>query len=148
MSRAEREQFLAWPHVGVLSVVEDGAPLTVPIWYSYRPGGPVNVITGRESRKARAARAAGWLSLCAQNEAWPCRYVTASGLAMISGPASHAGRRAMASRYLGEQGADRYMAWVTASGEVDEQVVIEMTPHAWADGRLRQARLAARRRSA
>ncbi len=28
MSRAEREQFLAQPHVGVVSVVEDGAPLT------------------------------------------------------------------------------------------------------------------------
>ena len=31
MSRAEREQFLAQPHIGVLSVVEDGAPLAVPV---------------------------------------------------------------------------------------------------------------------
>ena len=131
MSRTEREQFLAQPHVGVLSVVEDGAPLTVPIWYGYQPGSPVTVITGRESRKARAVRAAGWLSLCAQSEAWPYRYVTASGPAVISGSASHADQRTMASRYLGEKGADRYMSWVTASGEADEQIMIEMTTQTW-----------------
>src|SRR5215470_16299363 len=110
MSRAEREKFLAELHVGVLSVVEDGTPLTVPIWYEYQPGGPVTMITGRESRKAAAVRAVGWLSLCAQDEAWPYRYVTASGPATITGPASHAVQRAMASRYLGEEGADQYMA--------------------------------------
>lgn len=131
MSRAEREQYLAQPHVGVLSVVEGGSPLTVPIWYGYEPGRLVILITGRESRKTRAVRAAGWLSLCAQSETWPYRYVTASGPAVISGPASHAGQRAMASRYLGEEGADQYMAWVTASGEADEQIIIEMTPQAW-----------------
>ncbi|HUZ54785.1 MAG TPA: pyridoxamine 5'-phosphate oxidase family protein [Streptosporangiaceae bacterium] len=131
MSWAERAQFLALPHVGVLSVVENGAPLTVPIWYGYQPGGPVSVITGRESRKARAVKAAGWLSMCAQDEAWPYKYVTASGPAAITGPASHADQRAMASRYLGEEGADQYMAWVTASGEADEQIIIEMTPQTW-----------------
>jgi nitroimidazol reductase NimA-like FMN-containing flavoprotein (pyridoxamine 5'-phosphate oxidase superfamily) len=131
MSQAEREQFFAQPHVGVVSVVENGAPLTVPVWYGYQPGRPVVVITGRESRKVRAVRAAGWLSLCAQSEAWPYKYVTASGPAVISGPASHAEQRAMASRYLGEEGADRYMAWVTASGEVDDQAIVEMTPRTW-----------------
>ena len=41
MNRAEREEFLAGLHVGVLSV--DGGdgtpPLTVPVWYTYQPGG-------------------------------------------------------------------------------------------------------------
>jgi nitroimidazol reductase NimA-like FMN-containing flavoprotein (pyridoxamine 5'-phosphate oxidase superfamily) len=131
MSRAEREQFLAQPHVAVMSVVEDGAPLTVPVWYGYQPGGPVVVITGQESRKTRAVLTASWLSLCAQNETWPYKYVTASGPAVISGPASHAEQRTMARRYLGEDGADRYMSWITASGEVDEQIMIEMTPRSW-----------------
>ena len=131
MSRAEREQFLAQPHVGVVSVVEDGAPLTVPIWYGYQPGGQVIVITGRESRKARAVEVARWLSVCTQSETWPYMYVTASGPAAISGPASHASQRAMAIRYLGEQGADRYMASLTASGAADEQITIEMTPQTW-----------------
>ena len=43
MTRDEREQFLAGVHVGVLSVasVDGGAPLAVPVWYVYQPGGPV-----------------------------------------------------------------------------------------------------------
>ena len=131
MNLAEREQFLAQAHIGILSVVESGVPLMVPIWYEYQPHGAVRVITGRESRKARALQAAGWLSLCAQDEAWPYKYVTASGPATVSGPASHADQRAMASRYLGEEGAEQYMASVTESGEADEQVVIEMSPTTW-----------------
>jgi nitroimidazol reductase NimA-like FMN-containing flavoprotein (pyridoxamine 5'-phosphate oxidase superfamily) len=131
MSRAEREQFLARPHIGVLSVVEGGAPLTVPIWYGYQPGGQVTLITSEESRKARAVREVGWLSLCTQDDAWPYKYVTASGPAAVHGPASHAVQRIMAVRYLGETGADDFMEWVTASGEVDEQIIIEMTPQTW-----------------
>jgi PPOX class probable F420-dependent enzyme len=131
MSRPERERFLAEPRVGVLSVVENGAPLTVPIWYEYRPGGPVTVITGRESRKARAVQAGSALSLCAQDERWPYRYVTVSGHATISGPASHAFQRAVAERYLGAEGAEQYMEWINQSGEVDDQIMIEMTPSKW-----------------
>ena len=61
MSRAEREEFLAGLHVGVLSVASDdgGGPLTVPVWYTYQPGGTVNVSTGRSTRKARAIESAG-----------------------------------------------------------------------------------------
>ena len=131
MSRDEREQFLAQPHVGVLSVIDRGAPLTVPIWYGYRPGGPVTVITGRKSRKVQAIRAANRLSLCVQHDAWPYQYVTASGPAAITGPASHADQLAMAVRYLGQSGAKEYMASVTSSGEADEQIVVEMAPRTW-----------------
>jgi PPOX class probable F420-dependent enzyme len=131
MSRDEREQFLARPHVGVLSVVEGTEPLTVPIWYGYQAGGPVRIITGGESRKVRAVRAAGWLSLCVQDESWPYKYVTVSGPAAVSGEASLAEQDAMARRYLGADDADEFMAQVTASGEADEQIVIEMTPRTW-----------------
>ena len=65
------ERLLAQPHVGVLGVVvEYGAPLTIPIWDGCRPGGPVSVITGQDSRKARVIQAGGWLCLCAQGAAW------------------------------------------------------------------------------
>jgi hypothetical protein len=59
MSRAEREEFLAGLHVGVLSVASpDGrGPLTAPVWYTYQPGGSVNVSTGRGTRKALAIEA-------------------------------------------------------------------------------------------
>ena len=42
MSRAEREEFLAGVHVGVLSVAvaERSGPLAVPVWYSYQLAAP------------------------------------------------------------------------------------------------------------
>lgn len=50
MTRQEREAFLADVHVGVVSIPEAGlGPLTVPIWYSYDPGGELRVVTGRTS---------------------------------------------------------------------------------------------------
>jgi nitroimidazol reductase NimA-like FMN-containing flavoprotein (pyridoxamine 5'-phosphate oxidase superfamily) len=84
MTRAEREQFLAGVHVGVLSVasVDGGGPLAVPVWYSYQPGGTVDVITGDSTRKAAAIRAAGRFSLCAQDEQPPYKYVTVEGPAV------------------------------------------------------------------
>ena len=39
--------------------VDGGGPLAVPVWYSYQPGGTVDVITGDSTRKAAAIRAAG-----------------------------------------------------------------------------------------
>ena len=60
MSVAARERFLADVHVGVLSIAagDERGPLAVPVWYSYRSGGPLSVITSRHSRKAQAARVA------------------------------------------------------------------------------------------
>jgi len=73
MSRAEREEFLAGLHVGVLSVDGGDAtpPLTVPVWYTYQPGGVVSLSTGRDSRKTLAIAAAGRFALCAQDERPP-----------------------------------------------------------------------------
>jgi nitroimidazol reductase NimA-like FMN-containing flavoprotein (pyridoxamine 5'-phosphate oxidase superfamily) len=41
LTKDEREQFLAEPHIAALSVnAGDGrAPLTAPIWYQYARGG-------------------------------------------------------------------------------------------------------------
>jgi PPOX class probable F420-dependent enzyme len=128
MSREEREQFLAEVHVGVLSVAyPDGrAPLTVPVWYSYQPGGLVSVVTGSGSRKAAAIRAAGRLSMCAQDERPPYKYVTVEGPAVIEA-ADLAERLAMARRYLGTEGGD---AFIAANPDVDD-AVIRMTPERW-----------------
>ncbi len=134
---AEREQFLAGLHVGVLSVAEpDGSPggparpgpLTTPVWYSYQPGGQISVITGRGSRKARAVAAAGRMSLCAQDEAPPYKYVSVEGPAVIE-EVDFDERLAMARRYLGDEGGDQYLA--ASAGSAREDIVIRLTPQRW-----------------
>jgi PPOX class probable F420-dependent enzyme len=128
MTREEREQFLAGLHVGVLSVasVDGGGPLAVPVWYSYQPGGTVNVITGASTRKAAAIRVAGRFSLCAQDEQPPYKYVTVEGPVTIE-EASHDERLALARRYLGPEGGDAYVSAVPTGG----QIVVRMTPERW-----------------
>ena len=128
MSQTDREEFLAGVHVGVLSVASDdgGGPLTVPIWYTYQPGGTVNVSTGRSTRKARAIAAAGRFSLCAQDEQPPYKYVTVEGPAVIE-DASDAERLELARRYLGPEGGDAFIAANPGGG----QVMIKMTPEHW-----------------
>jgi PPOX class probable F420-dependent enzyme len=130
MNAAEREQFLAGVHVGVLSVAVTGdrAPLAAPVWYNYQPGGPVSVITARGSRKGVALAAAGRMSLCAQDENWPYRYVTVEGPVEIE-ELDPAERLAMARRYLGPEGGEQY---VTGNPDPSgENVMIRMRPEHW-----------------
>ena len=129
MSRAEREEFLAGPHVAVLGVAApDGrGPLTVPVWYTYQPGGTVNVSTGRSTRKARAILAAGRFSLCAQDERPPYKYVTVEGPAVIE-ESNAPERLELARRYLGTEGGDAFIA--VNPGSADD-VLIRMTPERW-----------------
>jgi PPOX class probable F420-dependent enzyme len=129
MTQPEREQFLAGLHVGVLSVADgDGAPLSVPVWYSYEPGGLLSLTTSGRSRKAKAIGAAGRFSLCAQDEQPPYRYVTVEGTAQIA-PASLDDRLVIARRYLGTEGGDQFVASNSGSGA--DSVVIRMTPERW-----------------
>ena len=132
MSRKGREAFLAGAHIGVLSVADPGGhgPWTVPIWYSYEPGGDIRIITGRESPKTRMLREAGRFSLCAQNEDVPYRYVSVEGpVVAIDGPVSEDDRRTLAQRYLGAEGAEAYMASTPNLGE--SEVTITLRPERW-----------------
>jgi PPOX class probable F420-dependent enzyme len=128
MSRAEREEFLAGLHVGVLSVAspDGGGPLAAPVWYTYRPGGTVNVSTGRGTRKAVAIAAAGRFSLCVQDEQPPYKYVTVEGPVAME-DATDAERLELARKYLGREGGDAYLA----ANPGGRQVMIRMTPEHW-----------------
>ena len=130
MSQAEREQFLAEVHVGVLSVDAGpgSGPLAIPVWYGYEPGGPVSVSTDRSTLKAVAIGAAGRFSLCAQDEQPPYKYVTVEGPAVIE-PASLDERRALARRYLGPADGDAFIA--AELGDGADAIMIRMTPEHW-----------------
>jgi PPOX class probable F420-dependent enzyme len=128
MSHEEREEFLAGLHVGVLSVAsqDGGGPLAVPVWYTYAPGGTVNVSTGRGTRKAAAILAAGRFTLCAQDENPPYKYATVEGPVAIE-EATEEERRELARRYLGPEGGDAYIASVPGTDEI----MLRLTPEHW-----------------
>jgi PPOX class probable F420-dependent enzyme len=131
LSPAEREAFLAGVHVGVLAVDDPGhAPLAVPVWYAYEPGGTVDIITDTRSRKATRMRAAGRVSLCAQTETPPYSYVSVEGPISVVGETLGPDElRAMAYRYLGAEVGDLYLA-ATADDAV-RNVVFRMSPERW-----------------
>ncbi|WP_031082170.1 pyridoxamine 5'-phosphate oxidase family protein [Streptomyces sp. NRRL WC-3549] len=132
LTREEREQFLAEPHIGALAVEsgrEGRAPLTVPIWYGYEPGGDLWIMTGRHSRKGLAIAAAGRFSLMVERVTPTVRYVSVEGPAVATRPATREQLVEMASRYLPAEKVDAYvgLAWK----EHGEQVVIHLRPEHW-----------------
>ncbi len=117
MTKAEREEFLADLHVGVLGVNHGDVPLAVPIWYGYEPGGDIWVLTGPNSIKGRALSTSGRFSLCAQTETPPYRYVTVEGtVATVEDPTEDDSKQ-MAYRYLGPELGDAYLAATAGEGE-------------------------------
>jgi len=131
MSAAEREEFLAGVRVGVLSAAVGmvGQTLAVPVWYSYQPGGLLTVLTGRRSRKATAIRAAGRFAVCVQDDSPPYRYVSVEGPVVREEELDPAERLAMARRYLGTVGGDRYVTDNPDPGR--ENVAFRMRPEHW-----------------
>jgi uncharacterized protein len=111
-SEPAREEFLAAPHVGVLSVAAtDGRPpASVPIWYDYTPGGNIRVNTGAGSRKAKLIERTGVVTLVAQREEPPYQYVVVEGTVVdTTTPAPLDVREAIAIRYLGEEGGRAFV---------------------------------------
>jgi PPOX class probable F420-dependent enzyme len=131
MSAADREEFLTEAHVGVLSVTagQAGRTLAVPVWYSYRPGGLLTVLTGRRTRKAEAIRAAGRFGLCVQDDSPPYRYVSVEGPLLREEVPEPAERLALARRYLGPEGGDQYIA--DNPDPERENVAFRMRPEHW-----------------
>ncbi len=131
MTRAEREAFLADVRVGVLGI-SDGlrGPLAVPVWYGYEPGGEVWFVTERDSRKGKLLLLVDRISLCAQTESPPYKYVSVEGpIAGIERADLERHRRALAHRYLGKELGNGYLAASGAAGE--ENIVVRLRPDRW-----------------
>ncbi|AYF74863.1 pyridoxamine 5-phosphate oxidase [Nocardia yunnanensis] len=126
----ERQEFLAQPHIGALAVAvgSDRAPLNVPIWYQYSPGGELWVTTGAESRKVRALEGAGRFSLMVQTVEPRVRYVTAEGAVLRIEPATEAMLHEMAARYLPADKVEPYLKFAESLGP---QVAVFMRPEQW-----------------
>ena len=133
MTQREREAFLAEVHVGIISIADkDRGPLTVPIWYSYDPGGDLWIVTGKDSRKGRLLSVAGRFSLCVQTEKPPYKYVSVEGrIASTEAAEIERDLRPLARRYLGEKGGDRYVEQTRDLPSHQDQVLIRMRPERW-----------------
>ncbi|GGT86370.1 pyridoxamine 5'-phosphate oxidase [Streptomyces violascens] len=134
MPRQDRERFLAEPRVGVLGVTDsrggDRAPLIVPVWYGYEPGGEVVVGTNRENIKSRLLRTAARFSLCVQDERRPYRYVSVEGpVTAIEDPIPPAVREALAHRYLDPEEARAYLT--ATSAQLTDDILFRMRPERW-----------------
>ena len=133
MTKAEREEFLAGLHVGIISIAEPGrGPLTVPIWYDYEPGGELWILTEASSRKGRLLKQVERFTLCAQTEQPPYKYVTVEGpITSITSSELERDERPMAHRYLGAEFGDKY---IEATGGADARansVLVKMRPERW-----------------
>jgi PPOX class probable F420-dependent enzyme len=127
MTTAEKQQFLAGLHVGIVAIPEPGhGPLCVPVWYDYRPGGELWFITDRGSRKGRLLDAGVRISLCAQTETPPYRYVSVEGPVVSIDPEADE-TLPMAVRYLGERMGTEYAR--NSSG--GDGVVVRVRPERW-----------------
>ena len=136
LTERERQDFLAEPRVGVLSVAGEGGrpPLTAPTWYGYRPGGDVTFFTGTQGRQARKTaliERAGVVSLCVQRAEFPYKYVTVEGTVIgADRPPSAEQMLAIARRYLPEEPARQFVAAELAHPGA-ELVLFTVRPHRW-----------------
>jgi nitroimidazol reductase NimA-like FMN-containing flavoprotein (pyridoxamine 5'-phosphate oxidase superfamily) len=133
MTSDERQAFLAGVHVGIVSLNQEGrGPLTIPVWYAYEPGGDVQVVTERASRKGKLLEEGRRISLCVQAEAPPYKYASVEGPVVRIEPSdAERHERFLAHRYLGTEAGDRYMESAVDDRTDDAMIVIHMRPERW-----------------
>jgi Pyridoxamine 5'-phosphate oxidase len=131
LTREQREQFLAEPHVAALAVDagEGRAPLALPIWYQYTPGGDIWIMTGRDSRKHGLIREAGRFSLLVDRVEPTLRYVSVEGPVVDTRPGTVEDLREISARYLPAEKVVGYVEF--ASKNHGEQVILRMRPERW-----------------
>ena len=143
MTDAERDEFMLRPHLGYVGIGRVGkGPLLAPIWYIYDPARGIDINMGETSWKAKRLRAEGRATMLVV-EATKGLYSSV----MVEGPATmrplgeetQAAMLAMASRYLGHTGgqryADEFMRKLATNdfpgGHGDIEVVVTITPETW-----------------
>ena len=128
MTETEKQEYLADLHVGVLSLNDNSnGPLTAPIWYDYEPGGELWFITGPNSLKGKLLEVGVRLSLVAQSEEPPYKYVSVEGPVVSIDESTEDDLLAMAVRYLGETGGQQYTESSNGSGGV----LVRVKPERW-----------------
>jgi nitroimidazol reductase NimA-like FMN-containing flavoprotein (pyridoxamine 5'-phosphate oxidase superfamily) len=130
LTETESQQFLAGKHIAVVSVAAtDGRPpASVPLWYTYTPGGDILIVTGALQRKARLIEQAGAVTVVVQREELPYQYVIVEGTVVdVATPAPVDVRESIAIRYLGEEAGRAFVASLTDR----QNVLFTIRPDRW-----------------
>ncbi len=133
MTNEERQAFLALPWVGVISIPEEGrGPLTVPVWYTYQPGGEVCVWTGESTRKCKLLHETTRISFCVQDPTPPYyKYVSIEGPFILDQIDPERDIHPMAIRYMGEQYGEKYYQDVCKDEGWKNSVLLRIKPERW-----------------
>ena len=131
LSKDDREQFLAEPHIAALSVYAgtERGPLSVPIWYQYTPGGDLWFNTGSGSRKHRLIESSGYVSLMVERVEPTVRYVAVDGPVLRIETGTDDQLVEMTGRYLPAEKVDGYLE--VARREHGESVAVFVDPEHW-----------------
>ncbi|WP_157244766.1 pyridoxamine 5'-phosphate oxidase family protein [Nonomuraea typhae] len=129
LSVADREAFLAGPHIGAVAVDagEGRAPLNVPIWYDYAPGGLVSFLTDGDSVKAKLIGKAGRVSMLAQRIHPTYRYVSVEGPVVAKNPTTVEEMTGIAARYMADDAVSGYVG----QSNLAVLVTFHMRPEHW-----------------
>ncbi len=129
LSVAAREAFLAETHIAGLAVEsgEGRAPLTVPVWYDYSPGGEIRFLTDGDSHKARLIAKAGRFSMLVQRASPTYRYVSVEGPVVWSGPTTLEELTRISARYLPPDAVSGYVQ----GSDLNVLVTFRMRPERW-----------------
>ena len=131
MTLSQREAFLKKNRVGILSINHPGhGPLAVPIWFDYLPGDSLWFLTARDSMKARLLEPGVRGSLVAQIEKPPYGDVSVEGPVFEINSASRQDLLAMAVRYLGPDGGEKYTS-ETEEYQADNGILVRVRPERW-----------------
>ncbi len=136
LTERERQDFLAEPRIGVLSVARDAGrpPHSLPTWYGYEPGGNLTFFTGTQGRRARKTELierAGVVSFTVQREEPPYSYVTVEGtLVQADRPPAPEQMLAIVRRYLPEEQAKGFVLSELANPGPD-LVLFTIRPDRW-----------------
>ena len=137
LTKAEREQFLAELHVGVVTLADgERGPLACPVWYTYSSGGVVAFCTKKDARKAKVLRIAARVSFLVQVEGDIGKGVLPKYVA-IEGPVVKLETadidrdlRPIMHRYLGAEIGDGYLE-ATRGDSAEGELVVHIQPERW-----------------
>ncbi|MGW0802864.1 pyridoxamine 5'-phosphate oxidase family protein [Nonomuraea sp. NPDC002799] len=129
LSVAAREAFLAETHIASLAVeAGDGrAPLSVPVWYDYDPGGEIRFLTDGDSLKAKLIAKAGRFSMLVQRISPTYRYVSVEGPVVRSYPTTLDDLTRISARYLPPDAVSGYVH----GSDLRVLVTFRMRPEHW-----------------